>query len=127
MLRKSAAIIASFISLGSPAILARPMSSPATPSSLAAMGSGRAFAGCVKNPTGETAIGFKNSSSLWLAFYIDSTKMATVPPGDRSIDFEVEPGVRHLKAETVRLPKASLKKNVTVKNGEVCTWEITDH
>ena len=127
MLKRGPIVIVSLISLGAAASHALPTSVPGALSNVAAMGSGPALAGCVKNPTGETAIGFKNSSSLWLAFYIDTTKMATVPPGDRSIDFEVEPGERHLYAETVRLPKASLKKTVTIKSGEVCTWEITDN
>ena len=86
-----------------------------------------AAAQCIPNPTNETAVGLRNASSYYLTFYIDGVKMDGVPPGDRSVDFNVTSGQHVLLAEAVIDGEiVSVSRAVQVPIGYVCTWTVTD-
>lgn len=87
---------------------------------------GSASAQCAVNPTRETAVGLRNSSSVYLRFFVNGKPVGAVPPGDRSVDYVVRPGPVRLRVETVETPTRSLDKVQDVPAGKVCTWEITD-
>jgi hypothetical protein len=86
-----------------------------------------ASAQCVRNFTGETAVGLKNASSLFLTLYIDTINKGSVPSGDRSIDFLVAPGPHTLRAEGyINGEVISTSRAVIIAPGFVCTWTVTD-
>lgn len=82
---------------------------------------------CVRNPTGETAVGLKNSSSLFLTLYIDTINKGGVPSGDRSVDFLVAPGGHTLRAEGfINGEVIFASRTLIIAPGFVCTWTVTD-
>lgn len=86
-----------------------------------------ASAQCTRNPTGETAVGLKNTSSLFLTLYIDTINKGGVPSGDRSVDFLVAPGTHTLRAEGyINGEVVFVSRTVIVAPGFVCTWTVTD-
>ncbi len=86
-----------------------------------------ASAQCIPNPTGETAVGFKNESSFSLTIYIDAVKKAEVPIGEKSADFIVAP-VRHILNAEVVIGGQSFWVTYAgdVPEGFVCTLTIAD-
>lgn len=86
-----------------------------------------ASAQCLEGPTGETAVGLRNASSLFLIFYIDDVNKGGVPPGDRSVDYLVWPGEHTLRAEArIGDETLTVTRKVLVPVGYVCTWTVTD-
>lgn len=86
-----------------------------------------AGAQCVANPTRETAVGLKNSSSHFLTFFIDGENKGGIPSGDRSADFVVTPGQHTLRAEAViNGETVSASRTTDIPAGYVCTWTVTD-
>lgn len=82
---------------------------------------------CGANPTGETAVGLRNSSSYFLIFYIDELSMGGVPSGDRSVDFLISPGVHVLRADaTIGTEIVSAWRTLNIPAGYVCTWTVVD-
>ena len=82
---------------------------------------------CLRNPTGETAVGMKNTSSLFLTLYIDTINKGGVPPGDRSVDFPVAPGTHILRAEGyINGEVIFTNRTVIIAPGYICTWTVTD-
>lgn len=82
---------------------------------------------CVRSPTGETAVGLKNSSSLFLTLYIDTINKGSVPAGDRSVEFLVAPGTHTLRAEGYLNGEVIFaSRTVIIAPGFVCTWTVTD-
>jgi hypothetical protein len=81
----------------------------------------------VANPTRETAVGLRNSSSHLLTFFIDGVNVGVVPPGEKSVDFVVIPGQHTLRAEAVidgETVSASRMADIPV--GYVCRWTVTN-
>jgi|GEM_PF-1636743 len=82
---------------------------------------------CVRNPTGETAVGLKNTSNLFLTLYIDTINKGGVPSGDRSVDFLVAPGTHTLRAEGYLNGEVIFaSRPVIIAPGFICTWTVTD-
>ncbi len=81
----------------------------------------------VANPTRETAVGLKNSSSHFLTLFIDGVNVGGAPSGDRSIDFVVTPGEHTLRADAViGGTTVSASRTADIPAGYVCTWTVTD-
>jgi hypothetical protein len=81
----------------------------------------------VANPTRETAVGLKNSSSHLLTFFIDGVNVGGVPPGEKSVDFMVTPGQHDLRAEAViNGETVSASRMAAIPAGYVCVWTVTN-
>jgi uncharacterized membrane protein len=81
----------------------------------------------VANPTRETAVGLKNSSSHFLIFFIDDRIVGGIPSGESSGNFPVTPGEHSLRAETfVNGEKISASRTVFIHAGFAYTWTTTN-
>ena len=82
---------------------------------------------CSRNPSGETAVGMRNASSVYLTFFIDGSNKGGVPAGDQSTAFEVSPGEHTLYAEgRDKDGKVTAgPRKITITSGQVCTWTVT--
>jgi hypothetical protein len=84
-----------------------------------------AFGQCVEHPKGKTALIFSNESRHELTFFVDDELKTVLASGDKSEEFEVEPGEHLLRATAVLMGM-----NVSVQTvnpfpaGYVCTWTI---